>query len=109
MEKKLKALKNALLEMYKVKQVKRSIEYKGPDLTDVEILCVSHNVKETLSGRHIKEDDERDMLDYILLKAYQFGYEACKERYNDPKSIHNIMQTFSKQLEELQKNKHSSQ
>ena len=79
-EKAIKGIKKLLTETHDVKQVKSFYSYKGVDITHYEILATSFNIKKSMSKKILdweREEHGISMLDTILLKIFQLGYEQA--------------------------------
>lgn len=79
-------LKTMLTTMYDMKQVKKSYDYTGEDITHFSILANSSNIKESVNAAGMKYNSGqgRDALDVIICKIFQLGYtQAMIEEGND--------------------------
>ena len=77
-EKIVKDIKKLLLDTHEVKQIKDSYNYKGIDITHNKILCSNPTIKESFQKEVVDWmliEHGRDMIDTIILKTFQLGYQ----------------------------------
>lgn len=55
------------------------LEYSGPELTHCSVLATQPTIRDSLTRADIT-GAESGPLAYLVLKAYQLGYNACAER-----------------------------
>jgi 4-hydroxy-3-methylbut-2-enyl diphosphate reductase IspH len=72
-----KDIKKLLKETHNIKQIKNSFDYKGADLFVNTMLVHSNTLKESMQEETVEfdKDDGYDMLDTIIYKALQIGYQ----------------------------------
>ena len=91
-------IKEMLLDLYDIKQVKEFYDYNGEDITHNSILANSNNIKDSVSeeGVTYNKRQNRDMLDVILSKVFQLGYtQRAIEEDND--EVKNLLLEIAKE------------
>lgn len=72
-------IKKLLLKTHNIKQVKNESDYNGADLFLNSIIVSNNTLKESMQRETIETDKEDgfDMLDTILYKTLQIGYQKA--------------------------------
>ena len=70
-------IKKLILETHEVKQIKNFANYNGADLKINKMLVHSNTLKESMEEENVEfdKDDGYDILDTIIYKALQIGYQ----------------------------------
>ncbi len=77
----MKDVKRLLTETHVIDQIEDFYDYKGVEITHDSILVSDFNIKDSLCKENLdwaKEQHGRDMLDIIILKIFQLGFQQAK-------------------------------